>query len=426
MYIASSNGADGRELVSPQDGMKRNNPVWSEDGEWVYFVAGSEPQDEKDMNVWRVRAAGGSPEQLTDQHAAVNFLAPIDPRTLLYTARDEDGSGPWMWALDIERRAARCAAAGVDRYTSASSRDGRRIVATIANPSATLWRVPLLDRRAEERDAEQYPLPIPAGQSLAPRFGKASLFYLSARGTSDGLWKVQDNTATEVWRNVNGAVFEPPAVSPDGQRLAVVIRQLGKRQLRVMSADGTNPRILAPALDIEGAAFQGTADWSPDGTAIVTGGRDERGPALFIIPAEGGPPARLRDGKFVNPVWSPTGDLIVYAGRSLIGQVTVLGIRPDGGSVELPQIGARPGGYRFLPDGSGLVYLPGIHALDFWLLDSRRWNPVSSRPWAITARSGRSTSPPTVNTSCSTASARTRISCSSIGRPGKRRSRSLN
>jgi hypothetical protein len=29
----------------------------------------------------------------------------------------------------------------------------------------------------------------------------------------------------------------------------------------------------------------------------------------------------------------------------------------------------RPGGYRFLPDGSGLVYLPGIQALDFWRLD---------------------------------------------------------
>ncbi len=29
----------------------------------------------------------------------------------------------------------------------------------------------------------------------------------------------------------------------------------------------------------------------------------------------------------------------------------------------------RPGGYRFLPSGKGLVYLPGIHARDFWLLD---------------------------------------------------------
>ena len=27
------------------------------------------------------------------------------------------------------------------------------------------------------------------------------------------------------------------------------------------------------------------------------------------------------------------------------------------------------GGYRFLPNGTGLVYLPRIQSLDFWLLD---------------------------------------------------------
>jgi hypothetical protein len=36
---------------------------------------------------------------------------------------------------------------------------------------------------------------------------------------------------------------------------------------------------------------------------------------------------------------------------------------------ELPPVLVRPGGYRFLPNGSGLVYLPRIQGLDFWLLD---------------------------------------------------------
>jgi len=49
--------------------------------------------------------------------------------------------------------------------------------------------------------------------------------------------------------------------------------------------------------------------------------------------------------------------------------VTLLGVRPDGTAVDLPQVLARPGGYRFLPDGTGLVYLPRIQGLDFWLLD---------------------------------------------------------
>ncbi|MEO5739803.1 MAG: hypothetical protein ABIS29_04320, partial [Vicinamibacterales bacterium] len=47
------------------------------------------------------------------------------------------------------------------------------------------------------------------------------------------------------------------------------------------------------------------------------------------------------------------------------------GVRPDGTPVELPRVFVRPGGYRFLPDGSGLVYLERIASLDFSLLDLR-------------------------------------------------------
>jgi hypothetical protein len=94
---------------------------------------------------------------------------------------------------------------GVDQYTSvASSRDGRRVVATIANPRASLCRAPLLDRIVDEHDVRPYRLPVPTGRALAPRFGGASLFYLSARETGDGLWKVQDGQASEVWRNTSG------------------------------------------------------------------------------------------------------------------------------------------------------------------------------------------------------------------------------
>ena len=53
----------------------------------------------------------------------------------------------------------------------------------------------------------------------------------------------------------------------------------------------------------------------------------------------------------------------------VICQVEILGVRPDATPVELPPVRARPGGYRFLPDGTGLVYLPFIPSLDFSLVD---------------------------------------------------------
>jgi Tol biopolymer transport system component len=367
---ADPNGIDPRPILPPA-GLKHNNPVWSRDDRWIYFVRGAEPQDELDVDVWRVRASGESLERLTEQHAAISFLAPLDLGTLLYVARAEDWSGPWLWALDVERKAQRRVLAGVDQYMSvAADREGRRIVATVANPSASLWRVSLSDRLVEEEAAEPYALPVPTGRATAPRFGQTSLFYLSARGTGDGLWKVQDGRGSEVWRDMEGALSEPAAVSPTGDRLAVVVRREGKRRLWIMSADGTDVRTtLAPSIEIEGAAGQSSADWSPDGKWIVAGGRDERGPALFMIPVEGGSPVRLVEGKWGNPVWSPDGKLIVYAGRSYIGQVALHAVRPDRTLVEFPQVMVRPGGYRFLRDGSGLVYLQRIQGLDFWLLD---------------------------------------------------------
>ena len=174
-------------------------------------------------------------------------------------------------------------------------------------------------------------------------------------------------------------------MSPDGRRVAVVVRQEGKRHLAIMSADGTNSRTLAASIDIQGAAGQGTADWSPDGTWIVTGGSDAQGPALFKIPVDGGAPVRLVAGQAINPVWSPDGNLIVYAGPFVGGQVPLLGVRPDGAPVELPHVRVRPGGYRFLPNGTGLVYLPTLESLDFWLLDLATKTPVSSPASAIRA-----------------------------------------
>jgi Tol biopolymer transport system component len=195
------------------------------------------------------------------------------------------------------------------------------------------------------------------------------LFYLSSSGTGDGLWRTENGQATEVSKGGEGGLYEPPAASPDGSRVAIVVRRERKRQLVIVSVDGRSSRTLAPSLDIQGAAGQGTVDWSPDGAWIVTGGRDAQGSGLFKIDANSGAAVRIVTGRADNPVWSPDGNTIVYAGKFFTGQVELLGVRPDGTPVALPSVRTRPGGYRFLPDGRGLVYLPFIPSLDFSMVD---------------------------------------------------------
>jgi serine/threonine protein kinase/Tol biopolymer transport system component len=377
--LADRTGADARRIVVSAQGQEpffrkgvhTHNPSWSPDGRWIYFAHGPDPNGR--MDLWRMEPSGASPEQLTHLNAPVNFLAPLDARTLLYVARAEDWSGPWLWSIDVESRVTKRVTAGLQQYTSVSaSRDGRRVVATVANPTASLWTVPLVDRLVEDDDAQRYD--VPTARALAPRFGGTSLFYLSlsSRGTGDGLWRLQNGQAFEVRQGADGVITEPPIVSRDGRRVAVVVRQQGKRFLAVMSADGTNSRTLMTAVDIQGVVGQNTADWSPDGTSIVTGGSDRQGPGLFRIPVDGGDPVRLATGEARGPVWSPSGDLIVYAVpfAGAGGRDALHAVRPDGTQVQLPEVGVRLGGaHRFLRSGAGLVYLPGVETNDFWLVD---------------------------------------------------------
>ena len=128
------------------------------------------------------------------------------------------------------------------------------------------------------------------------------LFYLSlsTRGTGDGLWRFHNGEAFEVTKGADNVLSEPPVVSPDGNRVAIVVRQHGKRQLAIMSADGTNSRTLAPSIEIHGVVGQGAADWSPDGSWIVAAGSDATAPGLFRIPVDGGAPVRLVRGMGVQ------------------------------------------------------------------------------------------------------------------------------
>lgn len=199
------------------------------------------------------------------------------------------------------------------------------------------------------------------------RYPDEDVFYLSSRGAADGLWRYQDGEALEIWKGADGALLEPTAVSPDGRRVALLLRKHGKRLLHIVSADGAELQPLAPTLDV-----QGSADWSPNAKWIVTGGSDGSGAGLFKIAVDGGAPVRLISGPALDPVWSPDGTLIVYVG-SVVGQsAALLAVRPDGTAVELPALQVRTEGQRarFMPDGRGLVYMVGQYeSQDFRLLD---------------------------------------------------------
>jgi Tol biopolymer transport system component/predicted Ser/Thr protein kinase len=358
VFIGDRTGADAQQIAK---GGHNHDQTWSQDGRWIYYVHGVN----ETTDLWRVATTGGEPERLTQHNTRVDFPTPIDDRSVLYAALDQDGSGPWLWALDVSSKTTRRISFGLEQYTSLSaSADGRRVVASVSTPAANLWSVPILNRVAEEGDAKPYPLPT--ARALTPRFGGNALFYLSSRGTGDGLWRYQDGQALEIWKGADGALSDPPAVSADGSRVAVVLRSGGALHLRVGNANGTEFRGIGESVNVLGSAY-----WSPDGKWIAVGGNDAKGPGLFKIPVEGGAPTRIRSGDSRDPVWSPGGDLIVFVGDFATNLQGLRALRPDGSPVELPEIRVSRSGERtrFSPDGKSLIYMQGSQAQDFWILD---------------------------------------------------------
>ena len=364
LYVGDSDGQDRVEISRLEEGMHQHFPAWSTDGEWIYVSRGVPATH---MDLWRVRADGSAEEQLTRGLRDVAYPTSLDDETVLFTAYEADGSGPWLWILDVDSGTCERAIQGVERYLSvAASLDGRRLVATVANPTPHLRSVPILtDREAVAADVQPF-AGLENEYASGPRFDcDGRLYFLS----SGGIRRLEDGEATSVLPASESAGLVPPAISPDGQSLAVVSWKRGGPRLTVVSAQGVIGEPLSDAVEVRGAAA-----WSPRGDWIVIGGEDEDGEGLFRFrhPPDGTPPERIADGHALNPVWSPRGDVIVYAGPQASAFYPLLACTPDGAPLELPdiQVIRLSERMRFLPDGSGLVYMQGLHAAqDFWLLD---------------------------------------------------------
>ncbi len=358
LFIADRTGNNPKQIFVEKRGVHCHFPTWSLDGRHIYFVRGLMATEE--MDIWRIPSAGqAGPERITRHNARVAYPAWLDSRTLIYAATAEDGSGDWLYAMDVEHRIPHRVSSGIaEQYlsVSASNTGPRRLVATVATPGASLWTVPFSDHPQTE-DAVK-PFPMPAARALGLRFGPDYFVYLSSKGGGDGLWKLEKGAARELWKGSEGGVVAPPAVSPDGRQICFSYRKQGRAGLYLMSVDGTNIRALTESLDVRGAA-----SWSPDGKWIAVAANQGEGTRVFKVPVEGGQPVRLLDTLSFHPLWSPDGDFIVYSEPRDGGIFLAKAITPDKAPVPLPEIlvnqqSSNP--YRFVPGRKELVYIKSV------------------------------------------------------------------
>jgi serine/threonine protein kinase/Tol biopolymer transport system component len=365
LFVTRANEKIGRQIYVARAGFHNHFPLWSRDDAYIYFVHGL-PLDESDL--WRIPAAGGEPERLTFHSARVSFPTFLNNRTLLYLAIDHDGSGPWIYALDVKRKISRRIVAGLERYTSLSaSGDGTRLVATASRATSRLWRATPAPHTVSE--AESALITLPTGAGVAPRIGPDYLVYRAPMTGRDGLWRIaNDGTATELWNGINGRAVGAPAISRDGRHIAFTVQSAERTQLYVMNADGTGTRRIAEQLDVRGAPA-----WSPDGRMVVIGVNENGEPHLFKIPVNGGTPVLLVKEYSTDPAWSPTGEFLAYSGADVGTTFPVKAVTSDGVPRPLARLILSRGARRlvFLTNDI-LVFMKGdLSHKDLWSIDLR-------------------------------------------------------
>ena len=364
LFVSSGNRrAEGPPIYTAPSGLHSHFPSWAPDTAFIYFVQGSLPDK---LDIWRIAPGGGAPERITSHNGRLTYPVLLNRRTLMYLASDPDGSGPWLYSMDVERRIPHRLSSGLDRYTSlAASADGRRLVVTLTSPKKTLWRLRIADSPTEVSGAAR--ISLTTGTGFSPRLGPNYLLYVSATSTSESIWKLANGAGTELWSDQGARIFGGPAISPDGRYIAFSARQHGQTLLYVMQADGTNARIVTDSLEL-----QGVPAWAPDGQSITSAAVDHGVPHLFRVPVDGRSPTPFVQEYSVDPAWAPDGRFVVYSGPDIGTTFSVKAVTAEAAAHPLPALTLTRGARHlvFLTGGRALVLLRGeIQHKNLWLIN---------------------------------------------------------
>ena len=357
-------GIPDRLVYVAPAGVHCHFPLWSPDDAFIYFVRGL-PTDGV-WDIWRVRPSGAGLERLTTHNSYVAYPTLLDEHTIVYLATSGDGSGPWLYTLDTERRGPHRISFGLETYTSlAASADGQRLVATVVNSGSSLWRLTL---RAMDGAPATAPTPsLLSADGAAPRLGPDYVLYVAWHSGKQGIWTLTKGTTREIWSSTHSLITGVPAIAPDGRHIAFTARDNDRTLLYVIDRDGSHPRIIADSLPL-----RGNPAWAPDGQSIVTAVVRDEEPRLSSIFLNGARPLPLVPEYSVDPVWSPDGRFLVYSGADIGTTFPLRGAGRDGRPYPLPTLiltrGARH--VAFSSDGKSLVVLRGdFDHKDFWLID---------------------------------------------------------
>ena len=311
IWVAEASGANAKRITF--DDRLLEGPAWTEDGQSLIFSSARLGAG----RLWRVAAAGGTPEALPD--TGPGSTMPTVPRRgdrLAFVASLEDTN---MWEVPIGPGGA---AAGPPRL----------------GVSASSW----LDGSPDfSGDGNQLVF-------VSNRTGRDEIFI----GSADSVTARQITDFSRVPASTVGS----PRISPDGADVVFDARVRGNADVYIVSTAGGAPRALTTD-----AGPDVVPVWSPDGAWIYFTSRRGGPPQIWRMRRNGGGEAQVTTGGAFGAQFSFDGRFLVY-GRERVN--TSLWRRPVQGGPEEPVLIDDQGQPRTVvqfafwrPTRNGIIYL---------------------------------------------------------------------
>jgi Tol biopolymer transport system component/DNA-binding winged helix-turn-helix (wHTH) protein len=316
IFLLSLDTLDVHSVTSPPAGtLGDTTPAFSPDGKSLAFV-----RDTLDVReIYVIPLAGGSPQQITFDHADIQGITWTPESDKLIFASSRQGQTS-LWGISAKGGTPqRLPIAGAGwAMRPALNRKGNRLAYTSVNYSSSLWRASLDPDHKVIRPLEKF---------------------ISSTGLEEG-----------------------PQYSPDGKHIVFQSTRTGYHEIWRADSDGSNPIQLTHFAK----NLTGTPRWSPDSRWISFDSRPAGHSEVFVINAEGGQPRQVTQGESENGVasWSTDGKWLYFASNRG-GTWEVWKITPEG--TFAAQI-THHGGFAAIPspDGKFLYYAKGRDVPGLW------------------------------------------------------------
>jgi Tol biopolymer transport system component len=260
------------------------HPVWSPDGEWIYFSS----YRSGGINIWRIPVgSGGEPlgpmEQVTSGPGQDVDLDVSASGRLVFAILKQNAD---IWRLPVDP--ATGAAAGAPEPVIRSTRENSRgawspdgeTIAFSSDRGGDMNLFLLAGGKTRQ-------LTRGGGGDFQPNWspdGRSLVFFSGRSGTLD-VWRLDLESAEPLRLTRGEGININPFFSPDGKTVAFMSDRDGRLEVWLMNADGSNVRQLT-TVGVIGHFLR----WSRDGQRIFfrcpTGPR----PRTMLVPAAGGDP----------------------------------------------------------------------------------------------------------------------------------------